>query len=54
MKFETRILTMDEAVGFLQNMRAFADIGPISARKLGPDRVRVRALRGTWSLYVFD
>lgn len=52
MKYETRILTSDEAIGFVQNMRWFANMGRISWEPISKTHVRVRATPYAWSNWV--
>lgn len=51
-KYETRIMTREDAKAFLQNMQWFAGFGRITAKETDDGRVRVRATRAAWSNWV--
>jgi hypothetical protein len=51
MGYETKMMDRDEALGFLRNMRWFADIGRIRVRPLGNGRYAVQARRAAWSYW---
>jgi hypothetical protein len=51
-KYETRRLPEEEALAFIQNMRWFAGMGRITAKRNGDGTVTVRATRHAWSNFI--
>jgi hypothetical protein len=52
-RYETRTMPLEEATAFLQNMRWFAGLGRITAKKTSDGKKAVvRASKSAWSYWV--
>lgn len=50
--YETRTMSEDDAIAFVENMRWFAGVGRIKSHKLRSGNLAVTATKYAWSMWV--